>query len=810
MDSAQLRVRMRRLLLLIVSLLGSYCYTPSFAQTLLEEIIVTAQKREEPLSDVGISVTAFSGEQIKSLGFTQSTDLAGLAPGVFITSDSAGQNKKFTIRGVTQNDFIDSIEAPVAVYVDEAYVTAQQGQLFGNFDLERIEVLRGPQGTLFGRNATGGLVHFVSRKPSLDETVGFLDLQYARFNTLRAEAALNVPISDTLAVRISGLFETHDPMMKNDFPDGYFGLNPSPQPQDDLLETQTKAFRGHLRYMLDSLDITVSGYASQTDAASGAYETRPAIAVFNADGGQIDTLFAGPDEVREAIGPNGVGVALPFVDGEVPGLNEDGLRPVPGGDLFGYRDTNLGDFRGSWDFAQRDNNEFDSYGVTGNLRFDLTTDVSLVAISDFKRYEKHQALDASASPASQFLFMSEADIDSFSQEVRLNRDAGKLRWLAGLYYLYIDTETNQGLSHLADSVFVFFPPPFGLNFDPTGNAPGPPVDLVTEISLKTNSYSAFAQLQYDLTDRLTMTLGGRVVEEEKQYTFVQNTYVNDIPGRLETNSTFGVNLTPAVADDFSDTLWALRAGLDYHANPDSLYYLSFTRGVKAGSINGPIPNGPPFDTTNLVYEPEVLLAYEAGFKLSLFEGKARLNGSIYHYDYQDYQAFTFANFSGFITNEVASYYGGELEFTVSPMAGLDIMLSGSYIDAEVKDLQVAPGDLRDVEPAYTPEFTLSGIIRYTWPVFGGNAAWQFDGNYASDYYFNQQNFTAHEIESYFVGNGRFSWSPGNERFELSAFVENIFDERYIFEGFDTANLSGLIEYRFANPRMLGVAVRINF
>ena len=134
---------------------------PAIAQNVLEEVVVSAQKREQNIQDVGISMSAFTGEQLKALGVQESFDVAAFTPGVHISGNLAGQNTQFTIRGVTQNDFNDIVEAPNAVYLDEGYVAVAQAQTFGVYDIDRVEVLKGPQGTLFGRNATGGLVHYI-------------------------------------------------------------------------------------------------------------------------------------------------------------------------------------------------------------------------------------------------------------------------------------------------------------------------------------------------------------------------------------------------------------------------------------------------------------------------------------------------------------------------------------------------------------------------------------------------------------------------------------------------------------------------
>ena len=154
---------------------------------ILEEVVVPAQKREESIQDVGIAITAFSGEQLDAFGFTNSTDLTAFTPGFHMSGNSAGHTQQFTIRGATQNDFFDLAEAPNAVYIDEGYQAAGQAQLFASFDIDRVEILKGSQGTLFGRNATGGLVHYITRKP-IEETQFYGDVVYGKYDQVRFEA----------------------------------------------------------------------------------------------------------------------------------------------------------------------------------------------------------------------------------------------------------------------------------------------------------------------------------------------------------------------------------------------------------------------------------------------------------------------------------------------------------------------------------------------------------------------------------------------------------------------------------------------
>ena len=175
---------MKKTPLITFALLGmALAIQQATAASILEEVIVTAQKREQSLQDVPIAITAFTGAQMSALGITKSVDIAAFSPGVHISGNLAGQNTQFSIRGVTQNDFNDIIEAPNAVYLDEGYLAVAQAQTFAVFDIDRVEILKGPQGTLFGRNATGGLVHYLSNKPSFDENNGYVDLSMGRYDT---------------------------------------------------------------------------------------------------------------------------------------------------------------------------------------------------------------------------------------------------------------------------------------------------------------------------------------------------------------------------------------------------------------------------------------------------------------------------------------------------------------------------------------------------------------------------------------------------------------------------------------------------
>ena len=169
----------------------------------LEEVVITAQKREQNLQDVGVSVTAYSGDQMKALGVTNTTEITEQIAGLQMTSFSPNL-VTFNIRGVSQNNFTDNNEAPVAVYIDDAYVASMNaisGQLF---DIDRVEVLRGPQGTLFGGNATGGVIHYVTRGARDEEFNGYIEGTYSDYSKYSIEGAVGGSISDSVRFRIAG------------------------------------------------------------------------------------------------------------------------------------------------------------------------------------------------------------------------------------------------------------------------------------------------------------------------------------------------------------------------------------------------------------------------------------------------------------------------------------------------------------------------------------------------------------------------------------------------------------------------------
>jgi iron complex outermembrane recepter protein len=769
--------------LLASCLLISTAIESALASILLEEVVVTAQKREQNLQDVGISITAFSGEQMSQVGFDNAQQITALVPGA-TTIQPNGPSSFFTsIRGVGQNDFSgDHQESPVAVYVDEAYISAASGAGFQLFDMERAEVLRGPQGTLFGRNATGGLVHYITRKPS-QEADGYVDFTYGDYDQVKLEGAVGGGLTDTVSARLAFVRNKHDAYIENRI-------------GTDLNNGDDWALRGHLLFEFDdTLNFLLSVRAGEQDIKSGFFEHSSA-----RDGKD----FSGPDL-------QGVGDSL------VNGFQESG------GDVFSGAYDTIGF------------NKVESQGVTGKFDWDIG-ELNFVSITDYWTLEKDYLEDSDASPNPFFSFFLQSDLEQLSQEFRLSGETDTIQWVTGLYYLNIEGDFVNGGN--AANFFRAAFPGFGLD-DPSLNGLG----LYNPFSTKTESTAVFGQLEMDLSESLSLHIGARWSNEKKQSDYAQ--YVSLFDG---TNSSdvlvldaFGggplfvagpaaVNNNGAVITGFAtDTivgspddaksdndLITAKLQLDWTPREDTLVYLSYNRGVKAGGYNAPLDATGfyvgQFATSEFEFDEEILNAFEVGFKWESSNAKYRLNGSAYYYDYQDYQAFELQALTTIIFNTDAEVKGFELEAIGSPLDGLDVLLGFSYIDNTVKNAFDSDGDgIRDSDrtAVLTPDFSINALVRYEWEAFGGFMAVQADANYLDDHYFQLLNSPVGTEEGYLLGNVRASYTTSNEQWVFSAFVNNVTDKQYRTTVFDLSGSPaqggfGLAENYYGLPRWWGV------
>lgn len=814
------------------------------AQGVLEEIVVTAQKREQNIQDVGIAITAFSGAQMRDLGIQRSWDIAAFSPGVHISGNLAGQNTQFSIRGVTQNDFNDIIEAPVAVYLDEGYFAVAQAQTFATFDIERVEILKGPQGTLFGRNATGGLVQYISKKPSFDEIEGFAEVTYGLFDSdsdashIRLETAVGGPLSDNLAGRIAVLYNEHDGYLNNLYVDptdpfGEFGAgslgvpgagnDPGAGSGADMGDDETLALRGILMSELsEDTTITFSVNYAETEVATGPYQSKPTIGVFDGVAGigeLINVIDVAPDETRTGIASDGSDFGSDADNDGLFGVNDPdgefsdlGGRLQPGADFFGYIDKDGEGWNTAGDFAFGKSGDTETIGVNLRIEHEITEQLLFTSVTDFKDYQKLLFIDVDSAPVNQLANYAGVDATSITQEFRLNAETDNTRWVLGFYYLNIDSKSDNGLKAAENSLPVILDPLFSSIPEFAGG-----LDIGVQADLQTDSYSLFGQIERDLNDEVTLTAGLRVIQEEKDYFMRQGFFVSNDSRTVNVGDPL-INIrtdfigVPDFTADTSDTLWTGKLQLDWRPNDDLLLYAGINRGVKAGSFNAPIPGGKGFADDKLPYDEEILHSFEGGFKKTLASGRTRINGAVFYYDYTDYQAFLFTGVAGIVINRDAENYGVELELHTSPVDGLDAMLSFSYFDATVKNV---PLDINsqlppiDVDPTYAPELQFAGLVRYEWPALNGMLHVTGNFSYSDEYFYNLRNFDADKYDDWLMVNAGIGWTNEDGRWQVRLNVNNITDENAGIHGFDLATLCGCNEISYQPPRWYGISVRFS-
>ena len=433
------------------------------AQGILEEIVVTAQKREQNLQDVPIAITAFSGEAIEQLGFQEPHDIFAQAPNVMFNDE--GTIPQFNVRGIQLHDFGDGNEPPVGFYVDEIYYGTLAGQTTGLFDVERIEILRGPQGTLYGRNTTGGLVHVMSRKPS-EQLESSGSLQYGSHDQRIVEAAIGGPVSDRVRARVAFKYHQDDGWQDNDFTGTDFAV------------TDTLAARMMLEIDLtDELNVLFNVHGGDIENVTQAYGMM----------GLLDpSTFTPCSTVAAKAGDCVNGVGLPS--------NLDPRQAVT------EEDTLLEDI--------------DTFGGYVRITWQLN-DFELVSITGYEAVEKffQEDSDASTAPVTSNLkivtggavpleipaFTSHYTVDAkqITQEVRLAGSSATSNWVAGFFYY--DDDKDQ----------------LDFNVPRATAALGGTLGIDNESRLATESWALFAQGDYDLSDQWGITAGIRYTDESK-------------------------------------------------------------------------------------------------------------------------------------------------------------------------------------------------------------------------------------------------------------------------------------------------------
>ncbi len=730
----------------------------------LEEVVVTAQKREQSLQDVGISVSAFSGDQMKALGVTNTVEITQQVPGLQVNTWSPTLTT-FNLRGVSQNNFTDNLEAPVAVYSDDVYIgsmNAISGQLF---DVERVEVLRGPQGTLFGRNATGGLIHYLSRDASEAELNGYLEASVSEYNTRYLEGAVGGSLSESVRGRLSARWEEGDGYVEATIP----GVR-------DLGGKDGYAVRGTLQVdFTDNLsgDFTIK-YSEDNDVPTGGY------VVFSQGGDAVDPI-------------TGLGVR--------DGTN---VRPF----------EHDSEYQGSFDR--------DATSVTAKFTADLAGDMEFVSITNYTELDKFYTEDGDAFPVLAVNFTTIADYEQISQEFRLSGEGEASRWQVGAYYLKMDNinqSITEGIPGTIGACFGGLIPlpnvPDATCFDYAPGGVGAPADVAIpdgsantqDVDLESTNWSVFGQYERDLSDELTLILGYRWSEDDKEIIFT-NTYSNNVnvTTPVETFNAATSLDEAGLGDndeiDYGD--FAARIQLDWQMTGDTLLFASYNRGIKGGnwSVNADVT------PANFRHDEETLHAYEVGVKTAIGD-IARVNATAFYYDYEDYQAFSLTGLTPQVSNSDAEVKGGEIELFLTPNEHWDFLVGASFIDSEVDEVFDANnGIITDNELPNAPGYSLNFLGRYNWDVLGGNMAAQLDGVANDDQFLEVTNADVSAEDAYSVWNASLSYAAEDESWKITAWVKNLTDEEYRIYNLDLGTLGATSFY--APPRIYGLTANYSW
>jgi len=734
--------------------------------TRFDEVVVTAQRREQKLQDVGIAVTPLGEEALQELNITTATDIVRAVPSLRMNAYSSAQ-VVFNIRGVSQNDYGDQQEPPVAVYQDDRYSSSINLVSFPVFDLARVETLRGPQGTLFGRNATGGAIQFISRAPT-DEFEGYTNLTVGSFNATIVDGALSGPLGDAVQGRIAFIYNQDDGYIESIIP----GV-------PDRGGNDHYALRGRLAWQpgdASDVNLILRFLDADGETQAGLYSHEPACPNDRFQGEFTPPDFACP---FWATGPGESGT----------GFREDSIIPSRGGN--------------PWKTAETEPSFVDREIFGAQLRVDSDIgEATFTSITDYQTSDKFYTEGGDSSPDEGVFFFQGSDLDQVSQEFRLAWSAGRHEMVAGVFGMSVD----------GDYIGKFADPFYG--YDPD-----------VAFSQETTSYAAFFQDEWSFAERWKLIGGLRYWRDTREGSYFGSApEVPDLTPAVtiifNQNEIFPNNpdvlVTPGDAESTFDDVTA-RIELDYRPNDELLWYVSYNRGSKSGGYT--FSTGTPYNPNEeeflngIPFDPETLNAFEVGMKSNLAGGTATLNLSAFYYDYEDYQAFAQLGPVQTVVNQDAEATGLEVELNAKPTDRLTLQIGAAFMDSEVKDILLPDLDVDNLvnhDLPQAPSFSGNALARYEFPLGAGTASIQGDLQYSDDFCFTVLCAPVEEEQSYTVANARVGYAAPDGRWEVAAFVNNLFEEEYRVYAFDSSLFSGVVAGVYAKPRTWGVTASFRF
>jgi iron complex outermembrane receptor protein len=747
------------------------------------EILVTARRRQERAQDVPISLSTVDDRTLLTTGYSNLTQVATLTPSLNIRATNA-RNTYLNIRGLgsnsTQND---GLEIGVGVYIDDVYYGRVGSSQFDLIDLERVEVLRGPQGTLFGKNTTAGAINISTHEPSFTpEFRGEASIGENGYRQFRASGSTAL-VPDVLAIRLTA---------SRTLEDGYF-YNTSTR--RSLGDSDNTSLRGQLLFVPnEKIKIKIIGDYSEQDASG------------------LGSAWVGNFTQYD----NGARIANNIVDRTA---RLDYAHPNAYGDPYA-RITSL---------DAPTMSSMHSGGVSGKVDVDLDW-ATLTSITAWRYWNWHPQNDSDGTG----LDINPAGGTSnrqrqFSQEVRLaSQGKRRMDYVVGAYYFHqvIDALSEYRLG--AD--YAAWNNPTAnralANYAYTGfqaNSAAKP---------KTDSYALFGQSTWNATEAFSVTAGLRFTHEDRQASYNQYTQAgNDLSVLSAADRATAQALRDAIypATSYfrkvSDNALTGQINLSYKISPDILAFASYARGVKSGGVNvGQLPAG-----VSGIVDPEKVNAYEIGLKTQFWDRKITANFAGFWTDVKDYQAAiaeqigTTTSYRRYISNiPGVRSRGFEADVTIVPVTGLRLTGSAAYTDTVFKSYPNAQApaetrnlsqiqDLSGTQLVNIPKFIYTLSADYSHPVriLGDDALYvRADYNHRSSFITDETNSRYARVPGYGVVNARLGVRIDGERWDVSIWARNLLDKKY-FNAL-TAATTGLITAGIGNPRQLGGTLRVNF
>ena len=738
---------------------------------LMEEIVVNARGVEEGLQDAPIAVSAFTGETLDYRGVDSLNQIERFVPSLTLQNNpsfgGASNSAAIYLRGVGQKEFLPTTEPGVGLYVDGVYVARSVGAILDIIDIERLEVLRGPQGTLFGRNTIGGAISIATRKPEPGgEFGGSLSAAAGTDSLMHLRGTVHIPVSESFAIRGSlasmtqdGYVERADGIDLGD-DDTFTGrVSFAFQPSDSFSALIT-ADMTRDRENGPALELIGIDFTDLSQLQGVVLAPPPPMAFIH----NVTTAALGPGQPCAATDPAGNGVTSNPASANCYDARYVGADGKDEGTAPAYSET-------------------DVFGLSATLDFNLSDTLAIKSITAYRELDSDFARDGDHSPHRISQFEDTLDQEQFTQELQLIGTHDRLDWILGAYYF---SEDGNNVNTLDFTVSNFRS---GGQFDNT-------------------AWAAFAQATYDVTDKLHLTLGGRYTDEDKSFTPDQIIYNNYYAGfsnlvppgnpLAALDAPFlqaGSRILPLLEKEISISEFTPMANLAFDLSDRTMIYLTYSEGFKSGGFTQRVfppvvagftaPPGTPDIDLIPTYEPEFVEVIEAGIKLDLLDGRLRINGAVFQTDYEELQVQVFNSVAP-VTRNIgeASIEGVELELSASPADGWFIEGSLSMLNAEYDNIDTANTlILKSNDFERVPETMASvGVSKEFLLASSGSVMLRADWSYRSETYNDAYNTPLLETDSYSLIDASVRWTNQQGDWSVILSGRNLSDEQYLVTG----------------------------